>query len=174
MTLRYVYACLCIYIKVYICVSTAHTRTVGLTELQVFCLFCRTSVAGFVFFPTGKCKEQTKACIFTAGTFASELQVSGFVRGIIWISIKWSGNLAMSTFCTSNSHGCVLEIRVCGLSGAKKRRLCHLRCVSLPVQRSPIPLVSRNGSSLHFLFAVSCCRTRIFCPVTNGSGPACV
>ena len=94
------YACLCIYtiyIKVYICISTVLTHTVDLTRLQVFCLFCRTSVARFLFFPTGKCKERNKACIFTASTFACELQISGFVREIV-VSVKWSWSLVVSTF----------------------------------------------------------------------------
>lgn len=64
----------------------------GLLVLRGY--FTCFAVVRFGFFPTGKCKEQNKACIFIAGTFPCELQVSGFVRERI-IPVKW--NLVMST-----------------------------------------------------------------------------
>lgn len=168
MNLTYVYASLCIYTiyrEVNLCISTVHTHTVDLTRLQVFCLFCRTSVARFVLFPTGKYKEQIKACGFTAGTFACELQIPGFVREIT-ISVKWSWSLVMSTFAQVILMDMFLTSEF-GDSVVPGRGGFVTCCVSLPVQHSLVLLGSRNGLSLHFLFAVSCCRTRLVCPVTN-------
>lgn len=65
-------------------------------------------------FPTGKCKEQNKASVSTAGTLACELHIPGSVSEII-LSVKLSWHPAMSTFAREFSWLCAGESRGWGI-----------------------------------------------------------
>lgn len=99
MNLRYVDAYLCIYFiyiykSVYICISTVHIHAVDSNRLQVFCLFCRTSVARFVFWQGA---EQSPFLLLAHLLMGFKYRRSGFFRAII-IAVKWSWSLVISTF----------------------------------------------------------------------------
>lgn len=75
----YVYACLyiySIYTHIYLGVCTVHIYPVDLPSQQAFCLGSAELSHQVCILSIWRREEQNKACIFTAGTFAHEIQIS--------------------------------------------------------------------------------------------------
>lgn len=131
---------------------------------RVLACFAGLQVPGLCF-STGKCEEQNRASVSTAGTLACELHIPGSVSEII-PSVKLSWRPVMSTFAWEFSWLCAGESRGWGIWCQEEAALSPSPCVTTSSMQ-PDPAVSRNGSSLHFLLTLPCCRTRIVSPVTN-------
>lgn len=74
----YAYASLCIYaIYMYAQIYPLCIPISGpYQSAEVLSQFCRASFTRLASFTARRCEKQTKVCIFTAGTFANELQIS--------------------------------------------------------------------------------------------------